>query len=100
MNNAPVLEAAQGKQRGQEGVPEFDEAAFERAFEQAQQDALDNATLQEAQTPVVAQATNVQQEALSAMERTTETDPVLLRIRDKRPCESHLTFLELKLIRI
>jgi hypothetical protein len=36
----PMSQTAQGKQRAQEGVPQFDEAAFERAFEMAQQDAM------------------------------------------------------------
>jgi hypothetical protein len=42
MNGAgmSMSETAQGKQRAQEEVPQFDDAAFEEAFKQAQEDAL------------------------------------------------------------
>jgi hypothetical protein len=43
MNGAPLSQAAQGKQRVQEEVPQFDDAAFEEAFKQAHQDALEEA---------------------------------------------------------
>jgi hypothetical protein len=44
MNGAPLSETAQGKQRAQEAVSQFDDAAFEEAFKQADQDATDNVT--------------------------------------------------------
>jgi len=103
---APMSEVAHGKQQSQEGVPEFDEAAFERAFEQAQQDMIvevtantstdnDQARLQdyEAQLRMLEQQ-NKKRLAMARQEQdsmiVTETDPVLLRIREKRLRESKL----------
>lgn len=61
MNGTPLSESAQGKQRAQEGVPQFDEAAFERAFEQAQQDAIANSRPDPLNgSEVVAEAANKQ----------------------------------------
>lgn len=77
LNNAPMSEVAQGKQRAQDAMPEFDEAAFERAFAQAQLDMLEEAETQIQSEP------NVSAEARP--ELPVETDPVLLRIREKRP---------------
>ncbi|KAL6702587.1 hypothetical protein ACN47E_001317 [Coniothyrium glycines] len=73
----PVSEVAQGKQRAAEAIPAFDEAAFEQAFAQAQQDALDvveQRELLEAQTVAQVQG-----------ERSGELDPFLQRIRETRP---------------
>lgn len=75
----PVSEVAQGKQRAQEAIPAFDEAAFEQAFAQAQQDAFDIADAEQieaqaAQTPAQVQS-----------ERSGELDPLLQRIRETRP---------------
>ncbi|KAF2120562.1 hypothetical protein BDV96DRAFT_565094 [Lophiotrema nucula] len=71
MMNNPMSDVAQGKQQAQEAVPEFDEAAFERAFQQAERHALDEATAQV-------------HDAAVQLSRPAETDPVLLRIQEKR----------------
>lgn len=80
----PMSETAQGKQ----AVPEFDEAAFERAFEQAHQDALE--TAQSEQHAVENHAQQMRQLEKQDAERVmaAESDPVLLRIRDTRPGRS------------
>lgn len=41
---------AQGKQRVEEQVPHFDEAAFEQAFAQAQEDMIDEAAIANTQS--------------------------------------------------
>lgn len=74
-NGASLSEITQRQQRAFEGVPEFDEAAFERAFEQAQMDAIAHETSQ------------LETERTQNI-RPAETDPVLLRIRESRPCMS------------
>jgi hypothetical protein len=67
--HVPVSQVAQGKQPVQEAVPAFDEAAFEQAFLQAEQEA--------------------QQDMLDAevmdYDRPGEMDPLLMRIRETRP---------------
>lgn len=75
--NAPVAETIQGNQRAQEAIPAFDEAAFEDAFAQAQQDMLDVAAAE--QVPVQAQP-----EALG-LDRAREADPLLEQLRETRP---------------
>ncbi|ORY06501.1 hypothetical protein BCR34DRAFT_590577 [Clohesyomyces aquaticus] len=75
MNGNQMSQVAQGKQRAQEGLPEFDEAAFERAFAQAQQDMLDETAMDMSQA---------NEGASQDQSRPEETDPVLLRIREKR----------------
>lgn len=114
MNGAPMQQVANGKQRAEEGVPKFDDAAFERAFELAQQDMVEQADLvgtglkdDGATAQADFEARNVAmddyQAQLTALEELNkmrlsrsarqalslgnvgETDPVLLRIREKRP---------------
>ncbi|KAF2447866.1 hypothetical protein P171DRAFT_408389 [Karstenula rhodostoma CBS 690.94] len=78
MNGGPLSEVAQGKQRAQEAVPQFDEAAFERAFadvQQAEERALAD-TLQQQDTH--------QETAVDNSPQETE-DPALMRIREQRP---------------
>ncbi|CAN9143120.1 unnamed protein product [Alternaria alternata] len=75
--NAQVSEVAQGKQRAQDDVPAFDEAAFERAFAQAQQDMMEVAEAEQVHTQPA-------QEALD-LDRPGEMDPLLQRIRETRP---------------
>ncbi|KAF2264598.1 hypothetical protein CC78DRAFT_231713 [Lojkania enalia] len=71
-NHNPISAVALGKQRAREMAPEFDEAAFERAFAQAQQDILE-----EASTSI--------QETVAEHSRSVETDPIMRRIQEKRP---------------
>jgi hypothetical protein len=119
MNAAPVQQpqVANGKQK----VEAFDEAAFEAAFEQAQRDMMGEAETKladggqrenmpaervydeqqfadknydeqlralEQQNKARLLAARQEQEDMSA---TAESDPVLLRIREKRPRKSHLS---------
>ncbi|KAF2471992.1 uncharacterized protein BDR25DRAFT_221979 [Lindgomyces ingoldianus] len=77
MSGSQVSHAAQGKQRTQEATPDFDEAAFERAFAQAQQDMLEEASAGMRDSNDNGLETEVDQ-------RPAETDPVLLRIKEKR----------------
>ena len=80
--NAPVAETVQGNQRAQEANPAFDEAAFEDAFAQAQQDMLDVAAAEQIHSePIQADA-----EARNA-DRAEEMDPLLVRLRETRPGE-------------
>lgn len=78
--NAQVSEVAQGKQRAQEAVPAFDEAAFEQAFAQAQQDMLADAEAEQKR----AEAAQANPEVLG-LDRPGEMDPLLIRIRETRP---------------
>ncbi|KAI4605249.1 hypothetical protein J4E80_010683 [Alternaria sp. BMP 0032] len=75
--NAQVSEVAQGKQRAQDDIPAFDEAAFEQAFAQAQQDMMETAEAEQVHTQPA-------QEALD-LDRPGEMDPLLQRIRETRP---------------
>jgi hypothetical protein len=81
--HAPVSQVAQGKQPAQEAVPAFDEAAFEQAFlqaeQEAQQDMLDMAAEQSQSHEAQANA-----EAMD-YDRPGEMDPLLMRIRETRP---------------
>jgi hypothetical protein len=80
MNGGSMSEVAHGKQRAQEAVPQFDEAAFEQAF----------ADVQQAEEQVLAE--NLQQQetheetAVADAPQETE-DPALSRIREQRPGE-------------
>jgi hypothetical protein len=71
------------KQPMQEAVPAFDEAAFEQAFlqaeQEAQQDVLDVTAEQSG-----AQTAQANPEVL-AYDRPGEMDPLLMRIRETRP---------------
>ena len=73
--NVPVAETVQGNQRAQEAIPAFDEAAFEDAFAQAQQDIDMLDVTQAEQVPVQAQP-----EASAG-----EMDPFLEQLRETRP---------------
>jgi hypothetical protein len=75
----PVSDIAQGKQRAQEAVPAFDEAAFEQAFAQAQQDAFEIAEKEQIQAQAAQSLSEVQGE------RSGELDPLLQKIRETRP---------------
>lgn len=81
--HTPMSQVAQGKQPAQEAVPGFDEAAFEQAFlqaeQEAQQDMLDMAA--EQSKPHEAQA-NAE---VMDYDRPGEMDPLLMRIRETRP---------------
>lgn len=70
----------QGKQREQEAIPAFDEAAFEQAFEQAQQDMLEEATAEQRRL----ESAQANPEVLG-LDRSGEMDPLLIRIRETRP---------------
>ncbi|KAF1837569.1 hypothetical protein BDW02DRAFT_565863 [Decorospora gaudefroyi] len=77
-----VSETAQGKQRAQDAIPVFDEAAFERAFAQAQQDMMDiTETEHQQQEP---ESAHKGQQALD-LDRPGEMDPLLQRMRETRP---------------
>lgn len=78
--NAPASEVAQGKQRAQEAIPAFDEAAFEQAFAQAQEDMLAEAEAEQKR----AHAAQANPEVMG-YDRPSELDPLLLRIREQRP---------------
>jgi hypothetical protein len=83
MHNAPASQIAQGKQPMQEAVPAFDEAAFEQAFLQAEQEV-------QQETADLAAEQNRAQEAQANAEvmdydRPGEMDPLLQRIRETRP---------------
>ncbi|KAF2189664.1 hypothetical protein K469DRAFT_562696 [Zopfia rhizophila CBS 207.26] len=78
MDSNTVSEVAQGKQQAQEGALQFDDAAFEAAFKQAQKDML------EAEVSNMREAGNAAQER-AADSVPAETDPILLRIKEKRP---------------
>ncbi|KAH7559328.1 hypothetical protein BM1_04265 [Bipolaris maydis] len=75
--NAQMSDVAQGKQRAQDDVPAFDEAAFEQAFAQAQQDMLEVVEAEQAHAQPA-------QETLD-LDRPGEMDPLLQRIRETRP---------------
>jgi hypothetical protein len=114
MNAAPVQQQqmANGKQK----VEAFDEAAFEAAFEQAQRDMMGEAETKIAeggqQENMPAERSDAERQyalklrdikqrhearLLAArqeqenMSATAESDPVLLRIREKRPRKSQLS---------
>jgi hypothetical protein len=80
--NAPASQIEQEKQPVQEAAV-FDEAAFEQAFwqaeQEAQQDMLDTAAEQSR-----AQAAHANPEAMG-YDRPGELDPLLIRIRETRP---------------
>ncbi|KAF2030135.1 hypothetical protein EK21DRAFT_112242 [Setomelanomma holmii] len=79
--NAPVSQTAQGKQPVQEAG--FDEAAFEQAFLQAEQEAQqDMLDLKAEQSR--AQAAQANPEVMGC-DRPGEMDPLLIRIRETRP---------------
>lgn len=69
------MSVAQGKQRAQEDTSQFDEAAFERAFEQAQAEILAD------QEPISLEQSVAEGQSVSL---PRETDPILLRIAEKR----------------
>jgi hypothetical protein len=73
-HNAPVSQAALGKQPMQEAMPAFDEAAFEQAFLQAEQEAQQD----------LDQSAQASAEVLD-YDRPGEMDPLLMRIRETRP---------------
>lgn len=73
-------QVAQGKQQAQEAVPAFDDAAFEQAFEQAQQDMMDVVEAEQRH----AESTQADPQVLGS-DRTGELDPLLIRIRETRP---------------
>lgn len=77
--SAQLSQVAQGKQAMQEPAPAFDEAAFEQAFAQAQQDAFDEADADQKR----AQSRVINPEVMG-MDRPSE-DPLLIRIRETRP---------------
>lgn len=76
MNVASAI--AQGKQRAQE-APQFDEAAFEQAFAQAQQDMVEGDTI--GQTLSAAGPDILGEEV---------EEPALQRLREQRPGEFSL----------
>lgn len=82
MYQQPISETVQGKQRAQEAVPAFDEAAFEQAFLQAEAEAA-----QEALAEVEQRAAEVAPAVSDAAvyDRPGEMDPLLLRVRETRP---------------
>lgn len=103
MNGNQMSEVAQGKQRAQEAMPEFDEAAFERAFAEAHQDMLNEAEAEPGKMDVDERVLRGQAERIQAAEREleakeqtstlTETDdPALVRIREQRPGKIDLMF--------
>lgn len=71
---------AQGKQPIQDGTPTFDEAAFEQAFAQAQQDMMDVAALEQK----MEESRQANPEVLGITDRPGEMDP-LLRIQETQP---------------
>lgn len=74
INGGGMSEVSQGKQRAQESIPQFDEAAFERAF----------ADVQSAEEQ--AHAEKIRQEEFQREEDQLERDdPALARIREQRP---------------
>jgi hypothetical protein len=77
--NAQMSDTAQGKQRTQEDIPAFDEAAFEQAFAQAQHDMMEGVEAEQRQQP-----TQAHSEVLN-LDRPGEMDPLLQRIRETRP---------------
>lgn len=81
MNNSSMSEVSQGKQRMQEPVPQFDEAAFERAF----------ADVQQAEEQAIAESLRQEEshkEELATNKQPQETDdPALIRILEQRPGE-------------
>jgi len=80
--NAPMSQVAQGKQP-QEAVPAFDEAAFEQAFLQAEQEAQQDMLDVEAEQSR-AHAAQANPEVMG-YDRPGELDPLLVRIRETRP---------------
>lgn len=80
--HAPTSEVAQGKQRAQEAMPAFDEAAFERAFLQAEAEAQQELQVEAEQHNAETAQANPQP---LSYDRPGETDPLLLRIRETRP---------------
>ena len=69
------MSVSQGKQQAQEDTSQFDEAAFERAFEQAQAEILAE------QEPISLEQSAAEGQSISL---PRETDPILLRIAEKR----------------
>lgn len=82
-HNAPLSQTVQGKQPMQEAVPAFDEAAFEQAFLQAEQEAQQD-LLHHAAEQSAAQTDQAVPEAM-VYDRPGEMDPLLMRIRETRP---------------
>jgi hypothetical protein len=78
--NTQISETAQGKQSAQVAVPPFDEAAFEQAFAQAQQDMMEVAEAEQRH----AESAQAPHEVLD-LDRPGEMDPLLQRIRETRP---------------
>lgn len=77
---APVSGTLQGNQYAQEAIPAFDEAAFEQAFDQAQQDMFAEAEAEQRR----AESAQANPEVLG-LDRSGEMDPLLIRIRETRP---------------
>jgi hypothetical protein len=78
--SAPVSQVAQGKQPAQET---FDEAAFEQAFLQAEQEAQQH-MLDMTEEQSGAQTTQANAGVME-YDRPGEMDPLLMRIRETRP---------------
>jgi len=77
MHSNAISEVAQGKQRVEESIPQFDEAAFERAFADAHQDMLEEAAAEHA---ILQEETQVK----TSKQADTE-DPAMLRTKEERP---------------
>lgn len=77
-----MSEIAQGKQRTQDAIPVFDEAAFEQAFMQAEADAAQDVLAEAEQRG--AETVQADQAAM-VYDRQGEMDPLLMRIRETRP---------------
>lgn len=79
MDGNLMSEVSQGKQRAQEPVPQFDEAAFERAFANVQQ------AEEEAHAEILRQETAQPEEKSAEALPQEQEDPALARIREQRP---------------
>ncbi|KAF1968373.1 hypothetical protein BU23DRAFT_541322 [Bimuria novae-zelandiae CBS 107.79] len=79
MNGSPMSEAAQGKQTAQESAPQFDEAAFEKAFADVQQ------AEEQAHAESLRQEEALKEETIQDEQVLESEDPALARIREQRP---------------
>jgi hypothetical protein len=82
---APLSNVTQGKQRAREDVEVFDEAAFEKAFEQAQQDQLSLESYQAEYRRLEQVNRERLLESFKMHHMPFEDDPVLLRVKETRP---------------
>ena len=85
-----MSQVAQGKQKAQEPMPQFDEAAFEQAFAQVDQDIMAETAGDNVQaTGDAEQEEHIARRELEMGQESGNEDPALQRLRENRPGENH-----------